>query len=159
MHDVVIEGLERHLGGGAPPAFYAHLEECAECRSNVAEMESLSILFRELRSGIDTAAGIAPEPRLGFYNRVAGEIIDHQRKEAWGLFSPGAVFFRRIAFASLLLLAGLGSYLVSREAAFTGDLAAGEDAATIMAEHDTGLSHSAVSDRDRMLVALATYRE
>jgi hypothetical protein len=159
MHDIVIEGLERHLSGGATSAFYAHLDACSECRSGVAEMESLSLLFRELRSGVDTTAGIAPEPRLGFYNRVAGEIIDHQRKEAWGLFSPGAVFFRRIAFASLLLLAGLGSFLVSRESSFTGDMVAGQDAATIMAEHDTGLSHTEVSDRDRMLVALATYRE
>jgi anti-sigma factor RsiW len=159
MHDVVIEGLERHLSGGGTAVFYAHLEGCPECRSAVAEMESLSLLFRELRSGIDNAAGSAPEPRLGFYNRVAGEIIDHQRKEAWGLFSPGAVFFRRVAFASLLLLAGLGSYLVSRESSFTGDVAAGQDAAAIMAEHDTGLSHSEASDRNRMLVALATYRE
>jgi hypothetical protein len=122
-------------------------------------MESLSLLFRDLRSGIDSVAGPAPEPRLGFYNRVAGEIIDHQRKEAWGLFSPGAVFFRRVAFASLLLLAGLGSYLVSREAGYTGDIAAGQDAAAIMAQHDTGLNHTEISDRDRMLVTLATYRE
>jgi hypothetical protein len=159
MHDVIIEGLERHLSGSGTPAFYAHLKGCPECQAGVAEMESLSLLFRDLRSGIDAVAGVAPEPRLGFYNRVAGEIIQHQRTEAWGLFSPGAVFFRRIAFASLLLLAGLGSYLVSRETSFTGDVAAGQDAAAIMAEHDTGLTHSADSDRNRMLVALATYRE
>lgn len=122
-------------------------------------MESLSAMFRDLRSGIETEAGLAPDPRLGFYNRVAGTIIENQRKEAWGLFSPGAVFFRRVAFASLLLLAGLGSYLVSHESSFTGDVAAGRDAAAIMAAHDTGLAHSASSDRDRMLVALATYRE
>jgi len=159
MHDVVIEGLERHLSGAGTPAFHAHLEECPECRSGVAEMEALSVMFRELRSGIDAEAGLAPEPRLGFYNRVAGAIIEHQRKEAWGFFSPGAVFFRRVAFASLLLLAGLGSYLVSRETSFTPDVAAGQDAAAIMAEHDTGLAHPASADRDRMLVALATYRE
>jgi anti-sigma factor RsiW len=159
MHDVVIEGLERHLSGSGTPAFRAHLEACPDCRAAVAQMESLSLMFRDLRSGIDSVAGTAPEPRLGFYNRVAGEIIEHQRKEAWGLFSPGAVFFRRIAFASLLLLAGLGSYLVSRESAFTGDVAAGQDAAAIMASHDTGLNHSEVSDRDRMLVTLSTYRE
>jgi hypothetical protein len=159
MHDVVIEGLERHLSGAGTPAFHAHLEACPECRSSVTEMEALSAMFRELRSGMDTEAGLAPEARLGFYNRVAGTIIENQRKEAWGLFSPGAVFFRRVAFASLLLLAGLGSYLVSRETSYTGPVAAGQDAAAIMAEHDTGLAHSASSDRDRMLVALATYRE
>jgi hypothetical protein len=122
-------------------------------------MESLSALFRELRSGIDTVAGSAPEPRLGFYNRVAGEIIDHQRKEAWGLFSPGAAFFRRVAFASLLLLAGLGSYLVSRESSFTGEIAAGQDAPAVIGAADNGVPHSEAADRDRMLVALATYRE
>jgi hypothetical protein len=155
MHDVVIDGLERHLSGGAVPAFYAHLEACPECRSGIAEMESVSALFAEFRAGEGTIAGIAPEPRLGFYSRVATRIVDDQRREAWGLFSPGAVFFRRIAFASLLLLAGLGSFLVSREASFTDS----QDAVAIMAEHDAGSSHPETADRDRMMVTLANYRE
>ena len=105
----------------------------------------------------ENAAGIQdtiPLPSLGFYNRVRYRIVEKQQKEAWGLFSPGAAFFRRIAFASLLLLAGLGSFLVSRESSFSGT-----DAASIMAQHDPVAAHSESSDRDRMLVTLATWRE
>jgi len=148
MHDILVDELERHLSGGASQAFYDHLEACSECRARVAEMDGISRMVGELKS---TAA---PEPALGFYNRVAGRIIEDQRKEAWGLFSPGAAFFRRIAFASLLLLAGLGSFLVTRESS-----AGGADAATIMAQRDANGVQNESADRDRLLVTLATYRQ
>jgi hypothetical protein len=51
----------------------------------------------------------------------------------------------------LLLLAGLGSFLVTRESSFSG-----ADAATIMAQHDPVAAHSD-ADRDRLLVTLADY--
>jgi hypothetical protein len=162
MHDIVVDELERHLAGGgtcqnASRAFYAHLDVCADCRAEVAAMDHLSMLLREFRFDPENAAGIqdaAPQPSLGFYNRVRYRILEKQQKEAWGLFSPGAAFFRRIAFASLLLLAGLGSFLVTRESSFSGT-----DAASIMAQHDPVAAHSESSDRDRMLVTLATWRE
>jgi hypothetical protein len=150
MHDILVDELERHLSGGASQAFCDHLDACAECRDRVADLAGVSRLIGELKP--DTEA--APEPSLGFYSRVAGRIVEDQRKEAWGLFSPGAAFFRRVAFASLLLLAGLGSFLVTRESS-----AGGADAATIMAQHDVNGVHSESSDRDRILVTLATYRE
>ncbi len=153
MHDAAINELERHLSGNASSAFYAHLAVCEECRVEVGEMENLSAMFREFRADIQNA----PEPRLGFYNRVAGQIIEHQRTDFRGLFAPGAVFFRRVAFGSLLLLAGLGSYLVSHESSFAP--VAGTDPATIMASHDPSLDHPGGSDRDRLLVTLATYSE
>jgi anti-sigma factor RsiW len=160
MHEIVVDELERHFSarpvrgsgverGGASRAFYDHLEGCPECRAEVAMMDEIRLCFGDLRS--DAVA--APEPSLGFYNRVAGQIIEHQRKEAWGLFSPGAVFFRRIAFASLLLLAGLGSFLITRESS-----AHDADAAAIMAQQDTSHGANENSGRDRMLVTLATYR-
>ena len=151
MHDVVVDEMERYLDGNASRAFHDHLAVCSECRAEVAQMEDLSTLFRELRT---PEASAAPSPSLGFYNRVTYRIVEHQQKEAWGLFSPGAAFFRRIAFASLLLLAGLGSFLVTRESSFGGT-----DAASIMAQHDPVAAHTESSDRDRMLVTLATYRE
>jgi len=167
MHDIVVDELERHLSGGgeyknASRAFYAHLDVCAACRAEVAAMDDLSMLLRELRYDPENAAGDAvggmaetfPQPSLGFYNRVRYRIVEKQQKEAWGLFSPGAAFFRRVAFASLLLLAGLGSFLVTRESSFSGT-----DAASIMAQHDPVAAHSESSDRDRMLVTLATWRE
>lgn len=155
MHDIVVDELERHLGGKASRAFYDHLDVCAACRSEVSQMEDLSALLREMRSpAAESGFAGAPQPSLGFYNRVTWSIVERQQKEAWGLFSPGAVFFRRVAFASLLLLAGLGSFLVSRESSFSGT-----DAATIMAQHDPSAVHTESSDRDRMLVTLATYHE
>jgi hypothetical protein len=153
MHDIVVDELERHLSGNASRAFYDHLDLCESCRTEISRMDELSALLRELRPG-GPESGIAPQPSPYFYNRVTWHIVGDQRKEAWGLFSPGAAFFRRVAFASLLLLAGLGSFLVSREASFSGT-----DAAAIMAQHDPAVSHSESSDRDRMLVTLATYHE
>jgi anti-sigma factor RsiW len=169
VHDIVIDELEQHLSGGgllksASRAFYAHLDECSACRAQVAQMEEMSGWFRELRfdseAAGETGIGVtAVEPSLGFYSRVRYRIVDDKRKEAWGLFSPGAAFFRRVVFASLLLLAGLGSFLVSRDSSFGGASLTGTDAASIMAQHDPVAAHSESSDRDRMLVTLATYRE
>jgi predicted anti-sigma-YlaC factor YlaD len=148
MHDILVDELEKHLSGGASQAFYDHLDTCSECHAAMAEMAGISRMVGELKS-----IG-APEPPLGFYQRVAGRIIEDQRKEAWGIFSPGAAFFRRIAFASLLLLAGLGSFLVTKESS-----AGGTDAATIMAQHDATGVRGESSDRDRLLVTLATYQQ
>lgn len=153
-HDIILDELERHLSGNASRAFYDHLDACEACRNEVSQMEDLSLLMREMRSDAAESEFGAARPSAGFYNRVTWRIVNRQQKEAWGLFSPGAVFFRRIAFASLLLLAGLGSFLVSREASFSGT-----DAASIMAQHDPVAPHTESSDRDRMLVTLATYHE
>ena len=147
MHDIVMNDLEKHFTGDAPQTFYAHLEICAVCREEVAEMDRLCLVLQDLKP---EDAG-HPEPSLGFYNRVAGNIVDRQNKEAWGLFSPGAAFFRRIAFASLLLLAGLGSFLITHE-----NIDSGTDAVAIMAQHDDRPSDS---DRDRILVTLASYNQ
>ncbi len=168
MHDIVVDELERHLSGrgvykNASRAFYAHLDVCAGCRAEVAEMDDLSMLLRELRwdaeNAAENAAGnavgnAAVQPSLGFYSGIRYRILEKQRKEAWGLFSPEAAFFRRVVFASLLLLAGLGSFLVTRESSFSG-----MDAAAIMAQHDPAADHSEATDRDRMLVTLATWHE
>src|SRR3954453_3955692 len=103
MHDVAMEEFESHLSGNASRAFYDHLDVCAPCRAEVAaltgDMEEISGMLQMLKPDRDTA----PQPPLGFHHRVALRIVESQRREAWGLFSPGAAFFRRIAFASLLV--------------------------------------------------------
>src|SRR5580658_2071016 len=99
MHDIVVDELETHLSGGgvykkASRAFYAHLDACADCRAEVAGMDDLSSLLRELRFNPEQAPeGAAaafpqpfPQPSLGFYNRVRYRIVEKQQKEAWGLF-------------------------------------------------------------------------
>lgn len=154
-HEIVVDQLERHLSGKASQAFYNHLDSCPGCRSEVAQMETFSRLISELRPDSAAPGGeTVPQPSPGFYNRVSFQIVEREQKRTWGLFSPGAVFFRRVAFASLALLAGLGSLLLTREASF-----AGPDAASIMAQHDPAAIHPEGSDRDRMLVTLATYRQ
>jgi hypothetical protein len=150
MHDILVEELERYLSGDASQAFYDHVDACAECSAAIAAMTEISVCLRELK----TPGDAVPEPSLGFYNRVAGRIVENQRKEAWGLFSPGAAFFRRVAFASLLVLAGLGSFLVTRDMT-----EGGTDAAALIAQHDPTAAHSESADRDRLLVTLANYRE
>jgi hypothetical protein len=161
MHDIVVNELESHFSGDAPQSFYDHLEHCAECRAEIAAMEEVSLIFQDFR--IDPEA--APAPPLGFYNRVVADIVEKQKKEAWGLFSPGAAFFRRVAFASLLVLASLGSFLVTRESS-----EGGTDAASIMAERrpeqtsaeqipaeQKPADRSQTADRDRILLTLASY--
>ena len=150
MHDVAVNELEKHLAGNASPVFHAHLAACQECRAEVESIARVSGLLAELRPQPESA----PEPSPFFYTRVASGIIGHRNDAGWSLLSPGAAFFRRIAFASLLMLAGLGSYLVTREGSFSGT-----DAAAIMAQHDVTTVHAESSDRDLMLVTLASYRE
>jgi anti-sigma factor RsiW len=151
LHDIVVDELERHLDGNASRAFRDHLEQCPECRAEVTAIEDQAALLR----GFKVDPEVAPQPPLGFYNRVANRIIQDQQREAWGLFSPGAAFFRRIAFASLVLLAALGSFLVSHESSFSNQ----PDAVSIMAQHDASEVHAPSADRDRMFVTLANYRE
>lgn len=148
MHEVVLKELEDHLAGSASPAFHGHLASCRECREEVASMAGISDLLAELRSEPESA----PEPPPFFYTRVAASIVEHQNTDHWGLLAPGAAFFRRVAFASLLLLAGLGSYLVTREGNVSGT-----DAATIMAQRDVTGGDNTSSSRDLMLVTLASY--
>jgi predicted anti-sigma-YlaC factor YlaD len=154
MHDVVVNELEEHLAGTASPAFHAHLAACQYCRAEVESVARVSAMIAELRFDPDTE--LVPSPF--FYTRVAAGIVEHEKTNHWGLLAPGAAFFRRVAFASLVVLACLGSYLVMHE----GDIAAGKpgtDAATILAQHDVTADHAASADRDLMLVTMASYGE
>jgi hypothetical protein len=156
LHNIVVDELERHLSGTASRAFHDHLDECPGCRAEVAAMVEFSQLMQEFR----VAPEAVPEPPLGFYNRVASHIVEDQQREAWGLFSPGAAFFRRIAFASLLLLAGLGSFLVTRESSYISPGSGTSPASNaFVMQHDVSDDHAPSADRDRMFVTLATYRE
>ncbi len=154
MHDVVVNELEEHLAGTASPAVHAHLAACADCRAEAESMTQLSQLLAELKADPETAA--TPSPF--FYTRVAASIVEHQNTDHWGLLAPGAAFFRRVAFSSLVVLACLGSYLVMREGDATV-IDRGTDAAALIAQHDVTADHAASSDRNLMLVTLASYGE
>lgn len=150
MHEPVREEIERHLAGKASPAFYAHLSTCADCQNEVAEMEELSRILRDLTPVL----GEVPQPSLGFYSRVAGTIREQQRSPLADLFSPGSLFFRRVALASLVLLTGLGGLLINSEASEDG-----ADATAIIAQYDAATSHAGAAEPDRLLVTLAAYHQ
>jgi predicted anti-sigma-YlaC factor YlaD len=150
MHAVIQDGLEEYLGGHTRRDFQAHLDECAECRTEVLEFRELSGLFREMRE----AEPIAVDP--GFYFRLSENLEARKRPSFWNLFSLDGVFGRRVAFASLMALTVMGGVLISQE---TGDIgiAAAPAAPAIMASHDFSAPHEAGADRDRMMVTLASY--
>lgn len=149
MHDVIENELESYLSGTASGRFHAHLKECGDCRREVGAMQGLSGLFSELRSED------APSPTPGFYVLLKNS-LEARRPSFWDIFSIDPAFARRIAFSSLMMLAILGGFLVSREAQYT-PVPAGPEA--ILA-HDTSAAHeSGAADRDRMLVTLASYQQ
>jgi anti-sigma factor RsiW len=151
MHEVVRDELERHLTGKASAAFYSHVKTCDTCRKELAEMEDLARILRDFTP----ALGDAPVPSPGFYARVASTINEQQPKSTLAdLFSPGYLFFRRVAFASVFALALLAAVLITQEA--SGE---GADATAIMAQYDSQTSHAPTAERDSLLVTLAAYHE
>jgi anti-sigma factor RsiW len=154
MHAVVMENLEEYLAGTLEPAdrreIEAHLSACQECREELHEMQEVSSLFASLRHEDRW------EPSPGFYAGVVGQ-VEQQVKPSFaglGLFNLDFAFGRRLAFASLVMLAVMGSYLVSRETSYP----AGPSPDTIMAEQnapnfDSGPGH------DKMLVTMTAYEQ
>jgi anti-sigma factor RsiW len=149
MHSVVKERLEEYLAGALAPAVQrpieAHLDACHDCRVEVNRMQEVRQLFSSLRS----REKVAPPP--DFYIRVLQRVGSRERATGFAsMFSLSMAFGRRLVFASLLTLAVLGSYLVSRET----DYNPGPSIETIMAgDH----SSPPPDDRDRMLVTLTAY--
>ena len=120
MHAVLMENLEEYLSGALEPVAQRKLEEhlsaCEFCREEIRSMQEVSQLFVSLRSEEDLE--VAP----GLYSR-AMEQVGAQKAAApsfAGLFALNFAFGRRLVFSSLLTLAILGGYLVSRESAYSG---------------------------------------
>jgi len=155
MHHTIQDGLEDYLAGiagnGERARIEAHLSECAECRQEVALMGEMSELFSTLRSPEP------PVPAPGFYARVSQRIEEQQPESFWAFFLE-PVFGKRLALASLLLLAMLGTVLMTRE---TEEYAVGPSPETILAvEHDAPLVESGPAiDRDQMLFTLASHKQ
>lgn len=148
MHPVIVENLEEYLAGSLLPAglreVEAHLATCPECREEVRGMQEVSSLFITLRS----AEAIAPSP--GFAARVMRQVAAEPVVSFWSLFSLDGGFARRVVFASLLTLAVLGSYLVTRET----DYAPGPPTPEAVMATDQAPGGS---ERDMMLVTLTSY--
>jgi predicted anti-sigma-YlaC factor YlaD len=155
MHHAIQDGLEDFLAGTADREgrvlIETHLSECAECRREVESMREMSDLFSTLRS---------PDPPLptpGFYARVNVLIEQQQPVSLWDAFWE-PIFGKRLALASLLVLATLGTVLVSRE---SGEYATGPSPEMILAvEKDAPPVESGpLLDRDQMLYTLVSHRQ
>jgi len=151
MHAVVKDSLEEYLAGVLEPAdrrgVEAHLKTCAGCREEVAGMKQVSLWMSTLK----TEQAVAPP--VGFYARVMQQVGDRKPVPTFsGLFALDLAFGRRLAFACLMTLAVLGSYLISRE---TGEPAA-LSPEVIMAQQDTP-SADATAAHEAMLATLTSY--
>jgi len=143
MHQVILDRLEEYLAGTpSSREFTAHLESCHECRTEVNEMQGLSSAFLALRSTDEVV------PPAGFHARVFQRVEQERPRSLASLFWLDPVFGKRVAFASVMTLAVLGSYLITRETEYS---AGPPDPEVIMAEH------APAQDPDVMLATLASY--
>lgn len=151
MHAVVMESLEEYLSGtlkpGAQRDIEAHLSICESCRQEVAGMQEISGLFESL------VPEEAVEPAPGFYARVMQEVGGRRAVPALAAFlGLDLTYARRLVFASLLMLAALGSYLVSREAEFT----TGSSPEAVMAQQESP-QFDAAQAHEAMLATMTSY--
>jgi hypothetical protein len=108
--------------------------------------------FAELSDSFRMLEPIAPaEPIHGFANRVMARVAEQQTASLWSIFSLEPVFLRQVAFASLLLLAALGSFLVTQERT----VPSGPERLMVSEAPEDGAPGA---HRDRMLVRLTSYQ-
>ena len=146
-----MDGLEEYLSGGLKPVdlreFEAHLSACDTCREEVAAFRDLAGLFAPLRT--QETPDLAP----GFYARVMQRVEAQKPAPSFfSLFALDVVFGRRLAFASLVLMALLGSVLVTRETYYP----AGPTPESVMAQQASPAFDSE-SGENNMLVTLTAY--
>jgi len=154
MHQTIQDGLEDFLAGTSHREgrvrIETHLRECAECRREVERMREMSDLFSILRSPDP------PIPSPGFYARVTN-VIERQQPESFWAAVLEPVFGKRLALASLLVLATLGTVLMSRETEYA---AIPTPEMILAAERDTRSMDSVpFVDRDQMLFTLASHKQ
>jgi anti-sigma factor RsiW len=146
-----MESLEGYLSGTLKPAAHrdieAHLSICEPCRQEVAGMQEISRLFGAM------AVQESFEPAPGFYARVIREVGGRKAVPAFAaFFNLDLAFARRLVFASLLMLAALGSYLVSREAEYPS----GPSPDAVMAQQESTQFETAPA-HEAMLATMTTY--
>jgi anti-sigma factor RsiW len=150
MHGAVLDRLEDYLSGTLKPADHreieAHLSTCEVCREEVQSMQELSECMAFLRPEESL------EPSPGFYAGIVQEVGRQNAPTFASLFSWHFAFGRRIAFASLLVLAVLGSYLWIGESVYP----AGPTPETVMAQQESPAFESGPA-QDNMLVTLTAY--
>ena len=119
MHAVMLESLEDYLAGTLEPAqtreIEAHLNTCGMCREEVRGMQEMAGLFTTLRRDEAQTWNVAS----GFAAKVMEQVGRRKPVPAFAsLFALNMAFGRRLVFASLLMLAVVGGYLVNRESQY-----------------------------------------
>ena len=143
MHQVILDRLEEYLSGSLESReFTAHLESCPRCRAELNDMRELSGDLKTLASREEFS------PDSGFYARVSARVEDARPRSLWSLLWLDPALARRVAFASLLSLAVLGSYLITRETEYSAGPPTPE---VIMAQQ------APADNPDVMLATLASY--
>jgi len=142
-----MDGLEQYLAGAGSdgPArrdFDAHLARCEACRAELREFQAVSGLFTNLRP----AEPVEPPP--GFYFRLRARLGSAPAPFSfWPFFSLEPAFGKRLAFASLMILGVLGTYLISQDSYMISP----PNPETVMA------IESNETDRETMLLTLTSY--
>lgn len=154
-----MSSLEEYLSGALEPAsqreIEAHLNTCPMCRDEIRSMQDVSQLFVSLRSPDSLRSGDGWNPSPGFFAGVMQQVGARRAAPSFaGLFALDFAFARRVAFASLLTLAIVGSYLVTRETELPG----GPSPEAVMAQQNSPSFDSAPA-RDNMLVTLTAYEQ
>lgn len=111
MHDSIRDNLEDYLKGSVsniPQEFYAHLDGCEDCASELRLYELQSEMLRSLRPEQEM------EPRAGFYARVMDRIDTDGRSSIWSVLLQPTIG-RRMAVACATLVVLLGTYFVATE--------------------------------------------
>jgi len=147
-----MESLEEYLSGTLKPEtrrdIEAHLDHCESCREEVAGMQEVSQLFRVM------IPEETLEPAPGFYARVMQEVGGRQAAvpSFASMFGLDLAYGKRLVFASLLVLAVLGSYLVSREAEFP----TGPSPEMVIAQQESPANQAAPA-HEAMLATMTSY--
>ena len=143
MHQVILDRLEEYLSGSLESReFTAHLETCQGCRAELHEIRELSGDLKTLGS----QAQLDPHP--SFYARLSANLETARPRSLLSLLWLDPSLARRVAFASLLSLAVLGSYLFTRETEYSTGPPTPE---VIMAQQ------APADNPDVMLATLASY--
>jgi predicted anti-sigma-YlaC factor YlaD len=152
MHAVMMENLEEYLAGTLEPAplreIEAHLSTCGMCREEICGLQELTGLFGTLRRDETQPWIVAPS----FTAKVMEQVGRSKPVPAFAsFFSMNLAFGRRLVFASLLMLALAGGFLVTRESQYPR----GSSPEAILAQQN--LPDFAANPEDNMLVRLTAY--
>jgi anti-sigma factor RsiW len=153
MHAVVMDSLEEYLSGTLEPAvertIEAHLSVCQACREEVRSMQDVSQLFVSFRAEEEVA------PSARFFAGVMQQVEAQRPAPSFAsLLALDFSFGKRLVFASLMMLAVLGTYLVTREVEYP----AGPTPERMMADQQPSPSLPSAPE-DNMLVTLTAYEQ